>query len=67
MQGLTDAVSGLREALDRQGRDGTGTGREPTYNVNLNVDGRTLLHAVLSQGRLRQLQSGGNPFMELGG
>ena len=64
---LLQAARALREALDRQGPDRDRSGREPVYNVALELDGKTLLQAVLTHGRLRQIQGGGNPFMELMG
>ena len=67
VRGLADAVEDLRSALDRQGPDRSGTGREPTYNVNLNVDGQTLCRIVLREGRSMVSRGGTNPFMELGG
>ena len=67
VRGLTDAVGRLRDALERRDPGQTGAAREAAYNVNVNVDGQTLFRLMLSQGRLRQLQTGGNPFVDLGG
>ena len=66
VQGLADAVAGLRDMLGLTGGVERRQSQEPTYNVSINLDGRAVYKGVLQRGRLQQMQTGSNPF-DLGG
>ena len=55
-------LSTIREALGMELDKRSTTGRGNVYNVDLKVNGRTILQTVLDEAKMMQIHNGNNPF-----